>query len=128
MEEIPQAPTEQQPINQSTSSSTMGSSNKKESNKGKKTHLLLYYLLGIIEALLAFRFVLLLFGANIDAGFAQLIGTFTNPLMEPFKDLFDISGEVGSNVFSPNIIVAMIVYALVFYGLAQLIRIFTNKK
>ncbi len=92
-----------------------------------KIYQILYYILGVIEALLATRFLLLLFGANIDAGFAQLIKTLTDPLMTPFVGLFPPrSGETA--VFSASTLAAMIVYAILFYGLAQLIKIFSNKK
>lgn len=93
-----------------------------------KIHRVLYLILGIIEVLLGFRFVLLLLGANIEAGFAQFVGNLTNPLMAPFKGLFPVNTAESGSIFSPSIIVAMIVYALVFYVLAQVVRIITEKQ
>jgi uncharacterized protein YggT (Ycf19 family) len=94
--------------------------------KSNKTYKILYYILGVIEVLLALRFFLLLFGANIDAGFAQLIRVLTDPLMAPFTGLFPVrQGETA--IFSFSIIVAMLIYALLFYGIARLIAILSKR-
>lgn len=82
----------------------------------------LYFILAVIEILLATRFTLLLLGANINAGFSQFIKVLTDPLMAPFAGIFPTrQGESGT--FSFSIIVAMIVYALIFWGIVKLIQI-----
>ena len=48
----------------------------------------IYLLFGILELLLAIRFVLPLLGANPDAGFAQFIYSITKPFIAPFVGLF----------------------------------------
>ena len=42
---------------------------------------IIWYLLGLIEALLAFRFVLKLLGANVGAGFVGFIYSITRDLI-----------------------------------------------
>lgn len=100
----------------------------KSPNAGvKKAIQVLYFILGVIEVLLLTRFLLLLLGANIYAGFAQLIQTLTDPLMAPFAGLFPPrQGEVST--FSMSTLVAMAVYAVLFYGIAKLIKIVFGKK
>lgn len=91
-----------------------------------KKYRIIYYILGIIETLLALRFFLLLLGANLNAGFSQFIKILTDPLMIPFSGLFPIrQGE--TSIFSFSIIVAMVIYALLFYGIAKLVAIFSSK-
>lgn len=75
---------------------------------------------GIIEGLLAIRFVLLLLGANASAGFAQLMYGITDPLVAPFATLFNVPRS-GANVFDPNTIVALIVYLLLGWLVTKLI-------
>ncbi|MDP9264621.1 MAG: YggT family protein [Chloroflexota bacterium] len=72
----------------------------------------IYVVFGFIEVLLAIRFVLRLFGANAQAGFAQLIYGVTGPLVAPFQGLFGTVQAEGSVVESHSL-VALVVYALV---------------
>jgi hypothetical protein len=97
---------------------------------GKSTSTnLVWYIVGLIEVLLAFRFVLKLFGANPTSGFVDIIYTITNVLTAPFDNIFGVSrpvaGEVES-VFEPSILVALVVYALIGWGIAKLININRN--
>ena len=48
----------------------------------------IYLIFGIVEALLAIRFVLKLLGANAEAGFASFIYRISDPLVAPFVGLF----------------------------------------
>ncbi|HSX17713.1 MAG TPA: YggT family protein [Patescibacteria group bacterium] len=85
-----------------------------------------WYILGFIEILLAFRFVLKLLGANPDSGFVNLIYTITGILTAPFDNIFGVttakSGDVKS-VFEPSILVALAVYALVAWGIVKLLHV-----
>ena len=72
----------------------------------------IYIFFGFIEALLTIRFILRLFAANPDAGFAQLIYGVTAPLVGPFTGLFGTVQTAGS-VFESQSVVAIVVYALV---------------
>jgi hypothetical protein len=80
---------------------------------------LIYLIFGIIEGLIAIRFVLKALGANPSAGFAEFIYGITYPLILPFIGLFGNPAAQGS-VLEINSIVALIVYALVGWLLAKL--------
>jgi uncharacterized protein YggT (Ycf19 family) len=75
---------------------------------------------GFILALLAIRFVLSLLGANQANGFAQFIYSVTYPLVAPFFGLFGYTFEYGVARFEIETVIAMLVYALVGYGISKL--------
>ena len=78
----------------------------------------IYLLFGILEGLLAIRFVLPLLGANPAAGFAQLIYSITKPFLAPFVGLFG-TARFGASVFEVNPLVAIFVYALIAWVLVK---------
>lgn len=88
-----------------------------------------WYIVGLLLILLAFRFVLKLLGANPASGFVNFIYAITNTLTAPFDNIFGVSrataGEVSS-VFEPSILVAAIVYALIGWGIVKLLNL--NRK
>ncbi|MBU1292744.1 YggT family protein [Patescibacteria group bacterium] len=79
-----------------------------------------WYLLGLLEALLAFRFVLKLLGANPGAGFTDFIYSVTYPFTLPFSTVFGVS-QVAGNVFEWTTLLAMVVYWLIAIGLLKLL-------
>lgn len=85
-----------------------------------------WFIVGIIEVSLLFRFVLKLFGANPNSGFVDFIYTITGVLTAPFDNIFGVSkttsGTVHS-VFEPSILVAAVVYALIGWGIVKLLDI-----
>ncbi len=85
---------------------------------------IVWYVLGLIEVLLAFRFVLKLVGANPTAGFTSLIYGITQPLAGPFLNVFNITKVEGS-VMEWTTLLAMLVYWLIAYGI---IKIFVMSK
>jgi hypothetical protein len=78
-----------------------------------------WYILGLLEALLAFRFVLKLLGANPRAGFTDFIYTVTAPFAAPFLNVFRVTRVEGS-VFEWTTLLAMLVYALIAWGVVKL--------
>ena len=85
-----------------------------------------WYILGIIEVLIAFRFVLKLLGANPNSGFVDFVYNVTSVLTAPFDTIFGVAkataGQVQS-VFEPSILVAAAVYALIGWGVVKLLSI-----
>ena len=79
----------------------------------------IYLLFGIIEGLIAVRFILRLLGANPDAGFAAFVYGVTAPFLAPFVGLFGTPQYDGS-VLELHSIVAIVVYALLAWVLAKL--------
>lgn len=83
-----------------------------------------WYILGIIEIILLFRFVLKLLGANPEAGFTTLIYTTSYLLASPFLNVFNVV-KVSGSVFEWTTLLAMLVYYIVALGV---IKIFLMSK
>ena len=78
------------------------------------------YLFGILEVLLAFRFVLKLAGANPGAAFTQFIYSITYPFAAPFLAVFRITVTEG-RVFEWTTLLAMIVYWIIEIAIVRLL-------
>lgn len=78
-----------------------------------------WYILGFIEILLAFRFVLKLLGANPAAGFSKFIYGVTYVFAAPFASVFR-TAQVAGSVFEWTTILAMFVYWVVALGIIKL--------
>ncbi|HSX31725.1 MAG TPA: hypothetical protein VLF43_00550 [Candidatus Saccharimonadales bacterium] len=83
----------------------------------------IYYILGVIEVILAFRFILALLGANRANAFADFIFSISYPFAAPFFGLFGYQPSYGSAQLEMGTLVAMAVYALVAWGIVKLIRL-----
>ncbi|MDP3997697.1 MAG: YggT family protein [Candidatus Andersenbacteria bacterium] len=81
---------------------------------------IVWYLLGLIEVLLAFRFVLKLLGANPAAGFTSFIYGVTYPFAAPFLTVFRSSQIVQGSVFEWTTLLAMLVYGIIAWGIIKL--------
>jgi hypothetical protein len=79
-----------------------------------------WYIFGIIVALLAIRFLLKLLGANPAAGFSSFIYDITAPLVGPFVAVFGPSRVQGS-VLEWTTILAMLVYWLIAWAIVRLL-------
>ena len=78
-----------------------------------------WYIAGILEVLLFFRFVLKLLGANPLAGFTNFIYSFSQPFAAPFLSVFRIT-RVDSSTFEWTTLLAMLVYWLIAMAIAKL--------
>ncbi len=87
-----------------------------------RTYQIIWYILGVVEVLLAFRVSLKALGANPVSGFANLVYTVSDPLALPFQGILGTTIGTGGSVFEWSTIVAALVYALFAYGLVQLIQ------
>lgn len=76
--------------------------------------------LWIFISLLLIRFALVLVGANPNAPFMQWILATTNPLLTPFKGLFNNVGA-ENYVLELNTIVAIVVYSILATLLIKLV-------
>ena len=79
----------------------------------------IYLIVGLIEALLAIRFVLKALGANPDGGFAQLIYSLTAPLVAPFVGLFGTPQPSSGAMLEVHTLIALVIYALVAWLLVR---------
>ena len=78
-----------------------------------------WYILYIIETLLAFRFVLKLLGANPEAGFSMFIYNITYILAAPFLNVFKVI-KVSGSTFEWTTILAMFVYWILALGIIKI--------
>ena len=80
----------------------------------------IYFIFGVIIAFIAVRFVLLLLGANQGSAFVDFVYAVSGVFVAPFYGIFGNTPQFGSSVLDVSSIVAVIVYALVSWGLAAL--------
>ncbi len=86
----------------------------------------IYYILGLIEVLLGLRFLFMLLGANPRSGFTSFIYMLSGVFISPFTGIFNpltTAGLVSRSVFDPATIVAMLIYALIAWGIVRLLWI-----
>jgi hypothetical protein len=80
---------------------------------------IVWYILGFIEVLLLFRFVLKLLGANPEAGFSSFVYGITYVFSTPFLSVFRITYVSGS-IFEWTTLLAMLVYWVIAVGIIRL--------
>lgn len=86
-----------------------------------RTYQIIWYILGLVEILLAFRILLKGLGASPFSGFTSLIYALSDPLALPFQGIFRVTVAEGA-VLEWSTIVAAFVYALIAYGIVQLLQ------
>lgn len=80
---------------------------------------IVWYILGLIEVLLLFRFLLKLLGANPVAGFSSFIYGVTHIFAAPFLNVFRVTYAEGS-IFEWTTVLAMVVYWIIALGIIKL--------
>ena len=90
------------------------------------------YLLGVLDLLLVFRLIFKLLGANPGSAFVSLLYNISGVFLAPFSGIFRAivinKGIANESVLEPSTIIAMIVYALIAYGVVRLIEIYETRK
>lgn len=87
----------------------------------------LWFLVGTLEMLLAFRFVLKFLEANPFAGFSLFIYSLTNPFIQPFVGILPMSVN-GNTVIEWPDFVAMAAYFFLGFVIAELIKVAWNAR
>ena len=80
---------------------------------------IVWYIFSVVEALLIFRFLLKLIGANPDAGFSALVYALSYPLAAPFLYVVRAT-QVSGSVFEWTTLLAMLVYWVLAWGIVRL--------
>jgi len=83
---------------------------------------LIWLLLGILEMVLALRFIFKLIGVNAANAFASFIYGLTNLFVAPFASLTG-APSAGGMVFEFSTLIAMVVYALVAWAVERLVYV-----
>ena len=86
-----------------------------------------WYITGVILALLGLRLVLQLLGANEGNGFVDFIYSLSGVFAQPFFGMFSYEPSYGVSFFEISTLVAMIIYALVGWGIAKLFTLGSNR-
>lgn len=97
----------------------------------QKVEYVVYFILGVMEILLAFRLVLKAAGASLTSGFVSLVYALSGLLIFPFEGIFRrvfAQGIETTSVFEPSTIVAMIVFPILAWGIIKLIRLFSGEQ
>ena len=99
--------------------------------KSQTSEYLVYYILGALEILLGFRLVLKLMGASVSSAFVSFVYGLSGLFILPFEGIFKRAVSQGietTSVLEPATIVAVIVYALLAWGVVKLVRIFSKEQ
>ena len=82
------------------------------------------FIVAVVDIFIAARFLGKLFGASAQSAFVNFIYQVSGPMVAPFTGIF---GDTGSktNTFETASLVAIVVYAVIGWGLIALIRIVT---
>lgn len=87
-----------------------------------RTYQVIWYILGIIEVILAFRIILKFLGANSYSGFTSFIYAISSPFAMPFAGILGVT--VSSDmVFEWSTLIAMVVYTIIAYGIVALFQL-----
>lgn len=103
----------------------------KSNENNLKFRKIVNYILGILEALFAFRLIFKLLGANSESTFVSIIYNISGVFLAPFSGIFRTAVNEGietKSVIEPATIIAMIVYALIAYGVVRLNKIYKTPK
>lgn len=87
---------------------------------------IIWYVLGLIEVLLAFRFFLKATAANPNSGFAQFIYGFSNIFAGPFSALYPQTrvAPTSGSIVEWSTIIAGFVYLLIAWGIVYLLQLY----
>lgn len=105
--------------------SNITSANKPSLQKKKvifRTYQVIWYVLGVFEVLLGFRFLLKAFGANPGTPFVSFIYSLSNGLIAPFRGVFGTFAAEGA-VLEWVSLVAMLVYLVIAYALIHFFQL-----
>lgn len=90
-------------------------------------HKVVWYIAGIIIALLALRIVFLLLAANQGSPFVDLIYGLSGIFAAPFFGIFGYTPAYGQSVLEISSLVAIAIYALIAWGIAKLATLTSNR-
>jgi hypothetical protein len=87
---------------------------------------IIWAILTLLEIFMGLRFALKLIAANPGSGFAAFIYGVTNPFLSPFAALIGTPTS-GAMVLEVTTLIAMVIYALIFWGIVSVISIVTDR-
>lgn len=104
---------------------------KKEATNSQTIEYLIYFFFGALEILLAFRLVLKLMGASTSSSFVSVIYSLSGLFILPFEGIFRrgfAQGLETTSVLEPSTLVAIVVYAVLAWGIVKLLQVLSREK
>ncbi|GCE24334.1 YggT family protein [Dictyobacter kobayashii] len=83
----------------------------------------IYFLLGVLEVVLGLRFLFRLFGASEASSFIRFLYDLSHPFVTIFNGIFNDQTIGSAGVFEISTILAMLIYALIAWGIVSLVRV-----
>ncbi len=114
-----------------TSTPVMATQVKTAATTAQTIEYLIYFFFGFIEILLVFRLAFKLAGASTLSAFVNFIYGVTGLFILPFEGIFSkgvTQGLETASILEPSILVALVVYAFLAWGIVKLVRIFSGEK
>lgn len=100
-------------------------------SSSQTTEYLIYFFFGALEILLAFRLVLKMMGASDLSAFVRGLYGITGLFILPFEGIFRRGFNQGletTSIIEPSTMVAIVVYAILAWGIVKLTRIFSGER
>lgn len=110
---------------------TENTSTEAEASTYQTIQYIIYFLFAALDVLLLFRLVLKVLGANITSDFVTLIYSLSGIFVAPFEGIFRSGyapGAETTSVFEPATVVAILVYAIIAWGIVKLVQVLSGKK
>lgn len=114
-------------VNKTTKNTTV----KSTATSSQTIEYLIYFVLGALEILLAFRLALKLTGASMASDFVSIVYSLSSIFVLPFEGIFRkgfADGIETTAVLEPATLVALIVYAVLALGVVKLLRILSREQ
>jgi hypothetical protein len=86
----------------------------------------IWLVVGVVDILLAIRFVFKVLGGSSQAGFVRFMYDITQPLVGPFHGIFNTTVE-GRSILEPESLVALAIYSLIGWGIVSMIRLMRRR-
>ncbi|MGH2510666.1 MAG: hypothetical protein ACRDHZ_25105 [Ktedonobacteraceae bacterium] len=83
----------------------------------------IYFILGALEVILGLRFIFRLLGASVASDFTTFLYNLSHGFIIPFNGIFNDQTLGTRSVFELSTLVAMLIYALIAWGLVTLCRV-----
>lgn len=94
------------------------------------TEYVIYFMLGALEILLAFRMFFKLAGASTSSSFVRFVYGLSGAFIMPFEGIFRrgfTQGLETTAVLEPAVVVGLAVYAVLAWGLVKLLGIWSGE-
>lgn len=106
-------------INQTATTTRTATNEERADARSDRGNAWIWYIVGIVDLLLALRLLFHLFGAKA-VGFANMIYNISSPFAVPFRGIFP-SPKIDGSYFDSAALVAIVVYVLLGWVISRLV-------